>query len=352
MRVRFLNISNLFVLCVYIFSFCFLYGQESLEKFGMTEPPSGVVSTIREDIKKKEYDLALGKLAQPLRLFPKYGELKVLKAICLYHKLKFEESLQLLKEAKELGYDNADLYRYLGDNFESVTKDDLALDAYKESIKREDTVYVNICMSNLYKIQLNFDEALSCIKNAIKLTPDDISLYAYLAGYYLDIQDYDKAKENFSRALKATNSEYYFQGLYKFKNHLFVMNMTFHEYIYWGFSKVEYEKGNYKDSLNYILKGLDIKRKSEALYLLMSLVFYSVNDFVNAEKAILQSLKYFPDSFISLTQASEFYNLRGNYVEAEKYALRLVKKSPMPKNFELLKEIQMNLKNSNTLVKP
>ncbi len=168
---------------------------EDLSKVGLMSPPVEVIQSIRKQIDKMDYEKASAFLMENLRLFPNNAELKLLDAICLYHKLKFEESLAQLKKAKDLGLDSAELYQYIGMNYNAVSKDDLALENFKESIKRKEDPYVYSIMASIFEIRKNYEENYKIIKRILEITKGDTFYLSLLAKYYLNIGKLDLAEE-------------------------------------------------------------------------------------------------------------------------------------------------------------
>lgn len=71
-----------------------------------------------------------------------------------------------------------------------------------EVIKQDPNNYeAHVMMANVYKLQVDYPNAITYLQKAVTIKPDDPKAYEELGGYYLFLKQTDKVIENYEKAI-------------------------------------------------------------------------------------------------------------------------------------------------------
>tara|TARA_B110000116_G_scaffold253878_1_gene250916 strand:+ start:434 stop:1768 length:1335 start_codon:yes stop_codon:yes gene_type:complete len=246
-------------------------------------------------------------------------------------------------------------------NFEYL---DLSVSNYQKahainSDKDYDKEILNISkfLTNLGKTSMKTDELESALKyfnKAIEYTPDYSTANFYLGSLYMKIQDYELAAQSFQKglgkAIKDGNPKIlYFLGQCNIKlgkNDLAVQYFKYAinkkiNYIKAEFAlaNVYFSKQDYVNAEKYINQILNHDSSYIKAYELLVNIFIEKNDYSAAEKFALQGIEVNSKSYILFSQLSVIENENKNYPSAIEFSSKAlsVKRNYGPALIELAK---------------
>ena len=143
-------------------------------------------------------------LEQALLIEPKSSEVCLLVGDCYRLLDNIQPAIEYYRQAVQLDSDNINAYWYLGGYYRQIDQKDSAISAYYELARLSDTYRIWYELGTLLGESGRYKEALSAFGKAISLNPVETNLNAYLglAAAYEALDSIPQAEETYNRALK------------------------------------------------------------------------------------------------------------------------------------------------------
>ncbi|MBD2202284.1 tetratricopeptide repeat protein [Calothrix sp. FACHB-1219] len=232
----------------------------------------------------------------------------------------------------------ASVYRYLGDYKLSIETYNQALDIYKRIKNKVEEIRTLSSIANVYEWQENYNDALKLYQQALSLLNKDnyqseIQILWGMTGTYQSLNDYPKALESATRALKLSQD-----------------NDFYEEFSLYNLSTVYRAKGDYQKSLDISNKLLADYRKAglrlrEARMLGdMSMTYELQKNYQQAINIRSEELKIRRELKESKAEADALYGIAINQRKLGNLNAALTN---IEAAIEIIENIRSNVKNSD-----
>ncbi len=302
----------------------------------------------QELFKNKEYDKAISTIDKAIQLDSRNRDYLILKTTILYNDSKCNEAMEVLDKIYALNgkkYDD-DIIAYAVQLYDCFDKTEVATKILKNYVDKKKYTNVDLVVflaqrlanlgdiegAQLYYdevIKLNPDDIASTIDYAkilftykspedarvllyksLTLHPNNLSLLIYMAGYYLQIQDYDKALDYQNRVLLIENNNARLgdrAGIYELKG---MKKEAYFDYLkivetdkcnidyYTRILKYEFDNRMYKENIEHSYKLISCNSAyKESLLDGLYTSFFFYNDFKKGTEYLNEKLSLRPDNF-------------------------------------------------------
>lgn len=123
---------------------------------------------------------------------------------CYNRVKKYDNAIPLLNKAKDLGYDEADLYISLGDAYvgkkDFKQAEEALLSGRGKDEERELDISKKLAFTYLNSKQ--YEKSVEVINSGLEVEPNDVSLLYYLGSSYQRMKKYPEACESLERVLE------------------------------------------------------------------------------------------------------------------------------------------------------
>ncbi len=217
-----------------------------------------------------------------------------------------------------ISYDNYSDHSYSkGEEQRGDILKDRAAEHFKQlesSDEKNERIYYYL--GRFYAENNNYARAIDYFGEFIKLTDDD-EHKKEVVNYVNDLKILGLEDENYTNALFFYEAEKFEDGLKLIDNYLTTFQHSWHGHLLRG--RLLTAIGNHKESLESLLRALEINRESSDICNLIGLNYMELGDFRNSEKHFFKALNFDPDNL------SIYYNLalmsqkKGDIKEALKF---------------------------------
>lgn len=113
-----------------------------------------------------------------------------------------DESIKAFQNATKLNPNFADAYHNLGNAYTSAGEVDLAVQSYKKALSINPNIWQShYNLALIYMEKSDYKTSNQYLENTLKLVGPNIDIYIYLGNNYKQLEDTDKAREYYQKAL-------------------------------------------------------------------------------------------------------------------------------------------------------
>lgn len=267
-----------------------------------------------EFFNRKDYRKAIAKYAEAITLVPDFPAAYFWKAYAHYYLNEYDLALRDFDSAMSLGYDRPlEIYRirwFL--HFEKGNYDAALSDALAGLRLDPDNVPFNTAVGSIYRLRKNCQEAVTYLKKAVQLAPNNGDTHYFLADCYFNLGEH--LNQGFA-ALDALKSNTKYVG----ESYFLVADAL-------------YRARKYDEAILYYEKTINTKPEIYGSYTALSDIYRIKNRFNDAIEIARKGLELFPQDAGLYINLSWYYSLADRHEEAvlaAQSAIRLAPDQPM-----------------------
>lgn len=240
------------------------YYQDSIKFKGYLQLPHQRLSAIYLD--QGRIDNSITHYKQLCKEYPENTDFQIMLGYLYQINAQYKPAIEAFQHAITMHPDNFQLTGQLDDIDKMIEQNELemAVHALEEKYNEfGDIPEIHIKLSKIYQIQGNFTQAVSVLKHAIKVQPNNMQANIKLATLYLQNKYYSLAAEQFNRALELNDE-------------------IIDAYI--GLAMSQFKFGKDKDALDTLSLGSAIQQNSNLLYGECSSLHYAISKNMNEKQ--------------------------------------------------------------------
>jgi tetratricopeptide (TPR) repeat protein len=152
---------------------------------------------------KKDYDQAIAKYNEAIRLDPKLAQFYYNRGVAYFHKQEYDKAVNDFSEAIRLDPKDINAYNYRGNVYVDKKHYDQAIADFSEAIRldpKDASAYFNRGLA--YNGKSNYDQAIAAYNEAIRLDPKFAFAYINRGVAYIGKRNYAQAIADNNEALR------------------------------------------------------------------------------------------------------------------------------------------------------
>jgi tetratricopeptide (TPR) repeat protein len=308
----------------------------------------------------KEFNAIAGELSRKSLTNPDITR----KIVFLFlEKKRFDDALVILKGMLAHQPDSSDLNYLTGVVYNEI-EDSEAARKYLKRVKPESKFFENaaVQIAFCYKDENKIDDAIQHLKEAMRLSPENVELHLYLGAFYEENEDYAEAENILKKALEmdAKNTGLHFRlgvvydkwkkkdaSIEQMKKVIEIDPMDAHALNYLGYTYLDLNR-NMEEAEKLILRANEIKPDDGYIIDSLGWLYYKKGDVDKALEKLEKAVALVPYDPVILEHLGDVYLALGERQKAMEMFKRSLEHSKSEDNTDLeakIKELSINGEN-------